>query len=245
MTIPKYLEAFRRAARESLGREKSEVSEKRGEGEGLISLNTLISHPEPSQNPSKSDAVCAICGAAKDLWQVGAVLVHQECARFLPRPAPAQPTAAYQSITAEPDGATCHVEIVELPAKGRRYAKVFSVLQLRPPALVPLERWRQAVEDGKCFLSRWGESAEALGWSSADLFSLAPIPKRPRPSYNRLSRYDATGLCWLLEGRAVVALTETTAAIQNTTGAITVYRRHNKPALGPLGDSLEDLEWST
>jgi hypothetical protein len=52
-------------------------------------------------------------------------------------------------------------------------------------------------------------------------------------------------LCWLLEGRAVVALTETTAAIQNTTGAITVYRRHNKPALGPLGDSLEDLEWST
>jgi len=28
---------------------------------------------------------------------------------------------------------------------------------------------------------------------------------------------------------------------KNPTGAITVYRRHNKPALGPLGDSLDDL----
>jgi hypothetical protein len=40
----------------------------------------------------------------------------------------------------------------------------------------------------------------------------------------------------------VVALTEATAAIQNATGAITVYRRHNKPALGPLGDSLDDFQ---
>jgi hypothetical protein len=35
MTIPKYLEAFRLAAREAQTREKSEVSEKRGGGEGL------------------------------------------------------------------------------------------------------------------------------------------------------------------------------------------------------------------
>jgi hypothetical protein len=59
-------------------------------------------------------------------------------------------------------------------------------------------------------------------------------------SYSRLSRYDETGLIWLLCGREVVALTEATAAIQNPTGAITIYRRHNKPALG--GDSLDDLE---
>jgi hypothetical protein len=26
------------------------------------------------------------------------------------------------------------------------------------------------------------------------------------------------------------------------TGSVTVYRKHNKPALGPLGDSLEDLK---
>jgi hypothetical protein len=28
----------------------------------------------------------------------------------------------------------------------------------------------------------------------------------------------------------VVALTEATAAIQSSTGALTIYRRHNKPA---------------
>ena len=67
-------------------------------------------------------------------------------------------------------------------------------------------------------------------------------PERPHPSYRRLSRYDETGLIWLLQGREVVALTEATAAIQNATGAITVYRRHNKPALGPLGDSLDDFQ---
>jgi len=44
-----------------------------------------------------------------------------------------------------------------------------------------------------------------------------------------------------LRGRQVLALTESTATVENPTGAITVYRRHNKPALGPLGDSLEDL----
>ena len=43
-------------------------------------------------------------------------------------------------------------------------------------------------------------------------------------------------------GRAVVALTEATAAIQSSTGAITIYRRHNKPALCPVGDRLDDLE---
>jgi hypothetical protein len=41
----------------------------------------------------------------------------------------------------------------------------------------------------------------------------------------------------------VLALTEHTAAIQNPTGAaITTYRRFNKPALCPTGDSLDDFE---
>jgi hypothetical protein len=50
--------------------------------------------------------------------------------------------------------------------------------------------------------------------------------------------------CALLEGREVVALTEATATIRNpSTGTITTYRRHNKPSYGPVGDSLDDLEW--
>ena len=80
-----------------------------------------------------------------------------------------------------------------------------------------------------------------LGWTSPDLFGLHQIPCKPRPSYRRPSRYDETGLVWLLRGRPVRVLTELTAAIQGPTGAITIYRKLNKPALGPLGDSLDDL----
>ena len=87
-----------------------------------------------------------------------------------------------------------------------------------------------------------GRVAEALGWTARDLFGLHTPPVQPHPSYSRLSRYDCTGLIWLLQGRPVVALTEATAAIQSSTGAITIYRRHNKPALGPVGDCLDDLE---
>jgi hypothetical protein len=94
--------------------------------------------------------------------------------------------------------------------------------------LVDVARWRQCVEDGKRFLAKWGEQAQALGWTSADLFGLHEIPEKPHPSYRRLSRYDCTGLIWLLEGHPVVALTTDTAAIENPTGAITVYRKHTK-----------------
>jgi hypothetical protein len=144
--------------------------------------------------------------------------------------------------SAETNGTACRVEIV-LP-QAQRYRKVFAHLQLKPPTMVPVGRWQQAVEDGKRFLAKWGEQAQALGWSSADLFGLHEIPTKPHPSYSRLSRYDCTGLIWLLEGRQVIALTEIAATIRNSsdTGATTTYRRFNKPALGPLGDSLDDFK---
>jgi hypothetical protein len=130
---------------------------------------------------------------------------------------------------------------VVLP-QAARYRKVFAHLQLKAPTLVPVGRWQQAVEDGKRFLAQWGEQAQALGWSSADLFGLHAPPEKPHPTYNRLSRYDSTALIWLLEGRQVVALTADTASIRSPkTGNVTTYRRFNKPALGPLGDSLDDL----
>lgn len=133
------------------------------------------------------------------------------------------------------------VKVIELPL-APRYRKVFAHLQLKPPALVPIDRWQQCVKDGRRFLMAWGELAEALGWTSADLFGLHTPPDKPHPTYSRLSRYDETGLIWLLEGREVMALTEATATIKNSsdTGAITTYRRFNKPALGPIGDSLDD-----
>jgi len=174
MTIPKYLEAFRRAAQQTQTREKSEVSEKRGEGEGLNSLTSLNSHP---------------------------------------------PLAGFGRIN--------------------RFCRTFSALESRCPDHVPAMRWQQCVEDGRRFLATWGEQAQALGWTSADLFGLHKPPDKPHPSYRRLSRYDATGLVWLLVGRPVVVLTADTAAIENDTGNVTVFRKNNRPALGPLGDSLD------
>jgi hypothetical protein len=50
-------------------------------------------------------------------------------------------------------------------------------------------------------------------------------------------------LCWLLQGKEVIALTEATASLRNpATGTVAVSRKHNKPALGPLGDSLDELK---
>jgi hypothetical protein len=52
-------------------------------------------------------------------------------------------------------------------------------------------------------------------------------------------RNPCAGAC--CAGRPVLGLTESTAAVESPTGTITVYRRHNKPAFAPFGDSLEDM----
>jgi hypothetical protein len=156
-------------------------------------------------------------------------------------PEAAGPSLAYQAASAEPDGTGCKVEIVELPAAGR-YRKVFAFLQLKPPALVPVERWQRCVEDGKRFLAKWVESAQRLGWTSADLFGLIEIPERPSPSFNRLSRYDRLGLCWALQGREVIALTASGATIRTATESTLTFYRHGRPAYGPVGDSLADFK---
>ena len=138
---------------------------------------------------------------------------------------------------------TSALENVELPAAGGRYRKAFTQLLVEPPAHISVERWQRAIEDGRSFLAAWGEQADALGWDSRDLFGLDIPPDDPHPSYSRLSRYDNTGLCWLLQGKEVIAMTADTVTIRNpSTGAITIYRRFNKPALGPVGDSLDDLK---
>jgi hypothetical protein len=102
---------------------------------------------------------------------------------------------------------------------------------------------RQSLTGGRSCGNGARKPRQALNWSSRDLFGLHTPPEKPHPSYRRLSRYDATGLIWLLQGREVVALTSDSASIRNPkSGVVTVYRRHLKPALGPLGDSPEDLK---
>jgi hypothetical protein len=114
------------------------------------------------------------------------------------------------------------------PARGT-LGEAFWALEARCPDYVEAERWQQAVEDGRRFLAQWSEQAAMLGWTERDLLGLHEPPEQPHPSYSRLSRLDYTGLVWLLRGRPVVALTATTAAIENATGAITVYRKNQEP----------------
>ena len=115
-----------------------------------------------------------------------------------------------------------------------------SELEARCPDYVEAARWQQCIADGRRFLAAWGEMAATLGWSSPELFGLHQVPQQPAATYQRLSRYDATGLIWLLQGHPVVALTKGEAAIQRDS-AVVVYRKDRKPALGPFGDSLDDI----
>jgi hypothetical protein len=70
----------------------------------------------------RENTLCSVCGAGDGLWHYGEALVHQECASQLPKPEPAEPTAAYRGVTAEPDGSGCSVAIVEIPATSLRRA---------------------------------------------------------------------------------------------------------------------------
>ena len=119
------------------------------------------------------------------------------------------------------------------------YGHPLAALHSRCPELVEPGRWQQAVKDADSFLATWGAQARALGWTAPELFGLNPVPEHPAVNYRRLSRYDETGLIWLLQGRAVVALTATETAIQGVT-AVLVYRKQRKSGLGPVGDSLDD-----
>jgi hypothetical protein len=110
------------------------------------------------------------------------------------------------------------------------------------PDYVEHRRWRKAVQDGHRFLGTWGAKAEILGWTARDLFGLHTPPKNPHPSYRRLSRYDETGLIWLLKGCEVLALTAMIATIRRPTGSTTTYRKHSTPTPSALRDGLDGLQ---
>jgi len=49
------------------------------------------------------------------------------------------------------------------------FAKTLAALERRCPDYVEEERWQRAVEDGRRFLTQWGDQAVALGWTAKDL----------------------------------------------------------------------------
>jgi hypothetical protein len=121
------------------------------------------------------------------------------------------------------------------------YSAIAAALESECPVAVETRRWRQAIADAAAFLATWGAQAHAFGWTARELFGLHAPPKPAPANYSRLSRYDETGLVWILRSRQVIALTKTTAAIRGATAVLT-YRKLNKPSLGPLGDSLDDFD---
>ena len=112
--------------------------------------------------------------------------------------------------------------IVEYDAKvPRDWAEGYARLQGQTaPVGVSSNRWQMFIDDCGWFLDRWAEKAAALGWRSADLFGLAGI----KP----VARVDLAGLCWLLQGRELVALTYSAAAIRGASGAILHYHRRDR-----------------
>ena len=104
-----------------------------------------------------------------------------------------------------------------------------------------IDDWQQAVVDARSFIARWGEQAEKLGWTAKDLFGLFPGPSEAtsdfpttltiRRNWTHLAAARPTRCC----------LTAESAAIESRTGAITIYRKNNKPGYGPVGDSLDDI----
>src|SRR5262245_43506771 len=78
------------------------------------------------------------------------------------------------------------------------YAETLDQLERECPDYVEAERWQQCVIDARQFLATWDDRAAALGWSPSELFGLHQVPPHPAATYQRLSRYDATGLIWLL-----------------------------------------------
>jgi hypothetical protein len=86
-------------------------------------------HQLSANSESQPEQVCAVCRAADDLWHLdtpaGPIAVHPECFEFLPRPEAAEPTVAYNGVSAEPDGSVCNVQIVEIPREAGRYKRTW------------------------------------------------------------------------------------------------------------------------
>jgi hypothetical protein len=88
------------------------------------------------------------------------------------------------------------------------YAGAFAQLQIAQPIGVSLPQWLRAADDAGRFLDQWGHVTEQLRWSVEDLFKRpAPTAKTPALDLGTL------GLCWVIDGRNVVALDAYSATI--------------------------------
>jgi hypothetical protein len=117
-----------------------------------------------------------------------------------------------QAAVPELDEAESEALAVELGKVPETFAQAFAAIQAHPPADVARGRWNAFINDAGLFLDAWGKHANRLGWTVEDLFGLHPTAG--------LRRHDQAGLCWLLKGERVIALTANEARLS---GGLTYY----------------------
>ena len=94
------------------------------------------------------------------------------------------------------------------------------LLRLQPPEGLGDARWRTFLDDCGAFLDRWAGQAASLGWRAEDL-GMSDIA---------LSLRRSSRPVWLSEGRKLVALTASSAAIKTASGGVQTYRRTRAPS---------------
>jgi hypothetical protein len=86
-----------------------------------------------------------------------------------------------------------------------------------PVEWMSAERWRFLISDAENFLPRWGSAAHSLGWTALDLFGVHPAAPAVR--------FDVMGLLPIMNGGAVVNLTDGAATLRARSGVTLTYRR--------------------
>ena len=88
----------------------------------------------------------------------------------------------------------------------------------QPISDVPMQHWTAFLVDCDRFFDRWAAIAYSFGWSLENILGCDPV----KP----FARLDRAGLCWLLDGREVLALTKDAASIRARSGAVLTYQRN-------------------
>ena len=95
-------------------------------------------------------------------------------------------------------------------------------LETRPrPESIPADRWSQAVADASYLVHDWGHALSRCGWTLSDIFSV----HREKP----LARFDAMGVCLLLQGRKIGPIDQVRIAIRQPGCAVLHFGRQRLP----------------
>lgn len=97
---------------------------------------------------------------------------------------------------------------------------ICDLLVLPCPTSCPEAQWNILREDSYRLLRDWAARAHELDWTVLDIFGV----HRERP----WARFDCMGLVPILNGAAIVALSDTEAAIEKPKGTRVTFRRRGQ-----------------